>query len=178
MANNKTVTADKNRLSQSKFQLVIDKCPNTSFFCQKVNLPGLSGQTPKVPTPFKEIHETTDHLTYNDLVVTFEIDENLSNWLEIHKWMVGLGYPESSQSFADLVNDQSTTYRPKTGSKYSDGTLLLLTNSLNANFEVKFKDLHPTSLSDIDFETTDSDDLNLQATVQFKYLIYHVERTA
>ena len=50
-----------------------------------------------------------DKITYDDLSFSFFVDENLENYLEVHNWIRGLGYPESIQEFSDLKKT------PKTG---------------------------------------------------------------
>ena len=56
----------------------------------------------------------------------------------------------------------------------ADGTLNVLSSSQTANFKVKFLDMFPVSLSDLDFDATDSDIDYLTANVTFKYTIYNI----
>ena len=55
-----------------------------------------------------------------------------------------------------------------------DGTLNVLSSSSTPNFKVKFLDMFPVSLSDLDFDATDSDIDYLTANVTFKYTIYNI----
>ena len=57
---------------------------------------------------------------------------------------------------------------------YSDGTLQVLTSSNTPNFKLKFKDLWPYQLSDLQFDATDSDVEYLTSEVTFKYTIYDI----
>ena len=50
----------------------------------------------------------------------------------------------------------------------------VLTSSNIPNFKVKFLDMFPVSLSDLDFDATDSDIDYLTADVTFKYTIYNI----
>ena len=50
----------------------------------------------------------------------------------------------------------------------------VLSSSNVPNFKVKFLDMFPVSLSDLDFDATDSDIDYLTANVTFKYTIYNI----
>ena len=86
------------------------------------------------------------------------VDENLENFMEIQKWMRGLGYPESIQEAKDLDSGK-TKFEDKDQKsildhKVSDGTLSILNSSQNPKFLVKFKGLFPVSLTGLDFDVT------------------------
>ncbi|MGA1049027.1 MAG: hypothetical protein ACO3UU_13550, partial [Minisyncoccia bacterium] len=57
---------------------------------------------------------------------------------------------------------------------YSDGTLQILTSSQIPNFQVKFRDLFPYSLTTMTFDATDVDIEYFTAEVSFKYTIYDI----
>ena len=38
---------------------------------------------------------------------SFIVDEEMANYKEIYKWMIGLGYPNSQKDFTDLVIKRS-----------------------------------------------------------------------
>ena len=50
----------------------------------------------------KDIPVPGDKLTYADLTLSFFVDEDLENYIEVHNWLRGLGFPESIQEFIDL----------------------------------------------------------------------------
>ena len=50
----------------------------------------------------------------------------------------------------------------------------VLTSSNVPNFKVKFLDMFPVSLSDLDFDATDGDIDYLTADVTFKYTLYNI----
>jgi hypothetical protein len=75
-----------NYLQPSKFLLSFDRMPTVQYFCQEVNLPGVSmGQAP-INTPMLDIYAPGNKLTYSELSVTFTIDEGLVGWQEIYNW--------------------------------------------------------------------------------------------
>ena len=57
---------------------------------------------------------------------------------------------------------------------YSDATLFVLTSSNTSNFQVKFRNIFPYTLTDLTFDATDSDIDYLTAEVSFKYTIYDI----
>jgi hypothetical protein len=56
----------------------------------------------------------------------------------------------------------------------SDGTLQVLNNNNQANFDVTFRDLFPVSLSTLSFDVTQSDNNYFTASVTFQYTVYDV----
>lgn len=164
---------NKNMLSQIGFRFSVKRLPSVSFFASRINMPGLTLNAVPVPTPFKVINMAADKLEYGEFSVTFKVDEDMGNYLEIFDWMVGIGFPTKFDERKQLVaNGQNS---PGTGI-FSDGTLMINSSAKNPNMEVTFIDLLPVSLSDLDFTTQASDVDYLEATVSFKFLYYTITR--
>jgi hypothetical protein len=145
--------------------------PNVNFFAQKANIPGLSiAGTPEQANPFVAIPYYGDHAQFNELEVTFRVDENLQNFLEIQNWIRALTFPEDFAEFAALFKAQKGS---GDGLK-SDASLIITTNGKNPNFECVFEDIFPISISDLVFDTTDESVNYLDATVQFRYTLYKI----
>ena len=176
--------------SPTQFKFTITKLPKVEYFCTAANIPGISIPSPTQPTPLADIPLPGDTISFDDLSVTFMVDENLENYREIHGWMYGIGFPISRTQFGALVDagkDRFPTQgkdslktdpgKVKYGAKplgpiFSDATLNVLTSKNNANIEVRFSDVFPTALSGLDFNQQ-ADDVNyLSATVSFKYKIF------
>ena len=51
------------------------------------------------PTPFKEIPVQGDHLTFDNLEITFLVDEKLENYRELHQWLVGIDFQKQEHNF-------------------------------------------------------------------------------
>ena len=174
--------------TQFKFQIL--KLPKVEYFCTAVNLPGLSLNTVQQPTPLADIPLPGEKLSFGDLEMTFMVDENLENYQEISGWLFGLGFPKSRTQFANLVEaakdrfptngkDSQTTDAGKVkygasplGPIFSDATLNVLTSKNNANIEVRFNNVFPTSLSGLNFNQQANDIDYLTAAVSFKYKLY------
>jgi len=174
--------------TQFKFQLT--KLPKVEYFTTACNIPGISLSTALQPTPLKDIPLPGDTVEFNDLEITFLVDENLENYREIHGWMYGIGFPKDRNQYSALVDANKDRF-PTTGKDsqstdagkvkygampigpiFSDATLNVLTSKNTANIEVRFSDVFPTALSGLNFDQQ-ADDVNyLSATVTFKYKIY------
>ena len=76
--------ANKNFLSPLNFRFQIKKAPNVNFFVQKVNIPEIAVRAPDVMNPFVKIPYPGDHLEYGIFNISFKVDEDLQNYLEIH----------------------------------------------------------------------------------------------
>mgnify|MGYP003121935820 FL=1 len=176
--------------SPTQFKFTITKLPKVEYFCTAANVPGISIPSPAQPTPLADIPLPGDTISFEDLSVTFMVDENLENYREIHGWMYGIGFPISRTQFGALVDAGKDRFptdgkdslktdagKVKYGAKplgpiFSDATLNVLTSKNNPNIEVRFSDVFPTALSGLDFNQQ-ADDVNyLSATVTFKYKVY------
>ena len=57
------------------------------------------------PTPFKQIPVMGDDLTFENLEIGFLVDAKLENYIELHNWLLGIGFPKSRTQFSDLKTD-------------------------------------------------------------------------
>jgi hypothetical protein len=153
-----------NILSPTKYKLQILKSPTVAYNCQTANIPGIQLGAATQLTPRNAVPWPGDELAYEDLTATFIVDENLQNWLEIWKWMVGMSIARSHEEFKELI--------VSTEGMFSDINLMVLTNNMNPNFIVNFKYCWPTTLSEIRFDQTIVDEQPVVATVGFKYVTY------
>ena len=167
---------NRNFLSPVGFKFTLNRCPKVAFFSNSANIPGLNLGVVVQPSYLKDIDTPGDKIQFNDLTIRFLVDENLENYMEIQNWIRGLGFPYSLDEIYDLQQEQKyvDTSDSKLMNIYSDGTLHILTSSSTPNFKLKFKDLWPYSISDLQFDATDSDIEYLTAEVTFKYTIYDI----
>jgi len=172
---------NRNFLSPVGFKFTITKAPKVAFFCQQAGLPELALGIANQPSYLKDIDMPGEKLEYGDLTVSFLVDENLENYMSIHNWLLGLGFPETPQQFKDLVRDEDAVSRtnndiadPDYGQQFSDGSLIILTSHFNPAYQVRFKDLFPYSLTGLDFDATASDTEYFTAQASFKYTYYTI----
>ena len=141
-----------NPLADVQFKFDVSALPNTSFFIQTVNLPGISLEAQTIAIPqLQNFSRYTGVVTYEPLDIGFMIDEYLKNWQEVFEWMVG---------------DED---------KYTSAVLTILSSSMNPTMEIHFKDIFPTSLSAISFDSTTTDPVYQVATVSFNYTEYIIK---
>jgi hypothetical protein len=167
---------NRNFLSPTGFKFTLNRAPKVAFFSNSANIPGMTLGVAVQPTYLKDIDTPGDKITFDDFTLRFLVDEDLKNYMEIHNWIRGLGYPDSLKDIYDLQNQQEYVdmTRSKTMNIYSDGTLTVLGSGLNPNFKIKFHDLWPYNLSTLNFDATDTDIEYFTADVAFKYTIYEI----
>ena len=140
-----------NLLQGVQYKFDIAALPNISFFVQSTSLPGISLEAAQIGFPQRTgVARMTGVIEYEELTVAFLVDEYLKNWMEIYNWMLG---------------------KPS----YTSGVLTILSSSMNPTLEAHFKELFPTSLSALDFDSTTTDPEYQQASVSFKYTSYSIK---
>ena len=163
---------NRNFLSPIGFLFILDKAQKVSFLCQKAEIPTVSLGNVNIPTRGLVPIPVEGNMVYNDFSVEFIVDEDLRNYMQIHNWMRALGTPQDFEE--RKIWRESNQDSPTQDPRFSDATLQVLNNSNNANFDVIFKDLFPTSLSTLDFDVTGSDNDYFTATATFKYTLYEI----
>ena len=162
-----------NYLKPNGFQFRIDTIPNTSYFCQSAQIPSLSLSSAFLANPLVDFTVPGTNLTYDELTLKFIVQEDFKNYIEIHDWMTGLGFPEEREQYKQFKQDRAVSQKGFSSSgDYSDATLTVLNSDLNKAMEIKFIDCYPTSLQGLDFDISDGNAQYLTAQVTFKYTFY------
>lgn len=162
------IPQNRNFLAEPNFRFFIKKTPNLNYFGQKINLPGISIPNTEHPTPFARIPYSGDHIDFEPLEVTFMVDEDLGNYLEIFNWLYGLGFPKSHDQYRALAAQKKETG----DGLVSDASLMLLTSKGNAMFDITFIDAFPVSLTGLNFDSTTTDYQFITATATFLFTYY------
>ena len=169
---------NRNFLSPNGFRFALRRCPQAAFFCNQANIPDLSLGVANQPNYLRDIPTPGDKIDFGDLTLRFLVDEDLTNYMEIQKWIRGLGFPESIQDFNKFEkegqNNLPKRYAQFGDQIYSDGTLQILSSNLVAKFNVNFTELFPVSLTTLEFDATDTDIEYFTADVTFKYTMYDI----
>ena len=175
--------------SPTQFRFILNQIPKVQFFVQTANIPGINLGEVVIPTPYKDIPYIGDKITYENLSVQFLVDEHLENYIELHNWMIGLGFPKSRQQFTDFRSTTSNTANAAGKSNndigivgqpvperplYSDATLTILSNKNNPLVECRFADCFPASLSGLNYTQQVGDVEYLTASVDFRYKLYEI----
>ena len=166
---------NRNFLSPVGFKFTLAKYPKVSFFCNSSRIPELNLGTAIQPSYLKDLDVPGEKIIYGDLTVRFLVDENLENYMAIHNWITGLGFPETTQQFKNQTTNSDGIRDLK--EQYSDGSLSILNSNYRTTANVKFKDLFPVSLTSLDFDSTVTDIQYFTAEATFKYTVYNIVDT-
>ena len=166
-----------NLLQPTKFLMSFDRIPDTQYFLQAANIPGISCPHIRTSTPGLDYYSAGNKMEYNNLTITFILDEELLSWRNIHKWFRSFASPEGTRERNPLAEIQNPSVKIQK-SAYSDAVLTVLTNLNNTNFRIEFHDLFPISLSDIQFDTRLSAEQTMTADATFMFGYYNIVDTA
>jgi hypothetical protein len=106
----------------------------------------------------------------------------MSNYLEMYRWLVALGFPENYDQFSAFTKDRPSRFpfvTKATGKEevlaYSDATLTILDSTNNPKVNIIFKNLFPISLQALDFDIASASVEYFTAIASFKYTIFEVQ---
>ena len=166
---------NRNFLSPLGFRFSLAKIPKVNFFCNSARIPEINLGIAVQPSYLKDIDVPGEKLTYGDLTIRFLVDENMENYMAVHNWLTGLGFPETTQEFKDLTTD--TDGQRDFDEQFSDGNLYILNSNFRSVAAVKFVDLFPVALTSLDFDATEPDVQYFTAEATFKYTVYNIVGT-
>ena len=167
-----TQLKNRNLLSPVGFKLTLNTKRKIDLFSNTATIPALTLGTALQTTPLRNIDVPGDELLYDDFQMEFLVDEDLVNYMVVHNWLTGLGFPESYQEFKTLTTDPEQQKDDKL--QYVDGSLHILNSNLRDIAVVKFQDLFPVSLTGLEFRATDDDINYFTASATFKYMMYNI----
>jgi len=154
-----------NLLQPTKFLLTFDRVRTTQYFCQSVNLPGVTLGEVNRATPFLDMYSPGTKLTYDPLTVEFILDEELQGWKNLYDWFLTMADPDGFEK-------RDGSKELQTNKHFSDATLTILSGLNNPILRIQYLNVFPLSISDINFDTTQSADTILTATATFRYQSY------
>ena len=179
--------------SPTQFRFLINQLPKVQYFTVAANIPGLTLSENQYDTPLKNIPLPGEKLEFEDLNITFIVDENLENYIELHEWLTAIGFPKDREQFTTFrsstadspvltqgISDDrgltTGTAQLSTSARgmFGDAILTILTNKNNPVVEVRFQDLFPVALGALDFTQTATDVEYITVTADFSYKIYEI----
>ena len=164
----------------TKFKFSINKLPKVEYFTTACNLPGINLGESIFPTPLKQIPVMGDELTYENLEITFLVDEKLENYIELHNWLTGIGFPDDRAQFTNFREENLNAF-PDSGKAagnegvqgmFGDATLTITSAKNNPIVEARFEDVYPVALSALQYDQQQDDITYLTASATFSYKIY------
>jgi len=161
------LASEKNQdlIKSDNYVFDIERFPDLKFKCTSVNLPGISLGFMPFEHPIEVIKLPGTSLIYEDLILTFLIDDNLTNYKTIYNWMHVLKtlHNQEESSFNDLEN-QIQGIRE---GYFSDCILMILSNKNNIIQKVKFTDCFPYNLGDLDFRVGETTEIIMNVTFAY-----------
>ena len=161
---------NRNFLSGVGFKFNLTKFPKVDFFSNSARIPELNLELTTQASYLKNIDIPGERLSYGDFTLRFLVDENMENYQSIYDWLTGLGFPETTKEFAEIIKDSDGQRDPKEA--FCDGTLRILNSNYREVGKVKFNDLFPISLTSLEFDATNTDVQFFTAEATFKYTLY------
>ena len=181
---------DYSQLNQ--FRLFMPIFPTTNWFVTRCNIPGVTMGQGVQATSLIDMPIVGDKLTYDDFYCTFIVDEQLKNYIEMHDWLVNIGFPSAHSEFnAKSRPDQFK--RPQQTIKnlehqltpavfsatdrdlYCNIDLFILSSKNNPVVKIQMIEAFPTSLTNIEYSSQESETSYAECTATFAYSYFTLE---
>ena len=162
------VPATFNLQSPLGFRFFIKRAPNTNYYVNRVNIPGIQLPAAEQATPYYPVPWPGDHLSWETLILNFRVDEGMNNYFELHNWMMAAS--------TAIPSDYATLSKTPefTGFGVESEIVLAVQNAQkNVIRIINFHYAWPTVLKmDASFDTSLTEVHYVSATCVFKYLNY------
>ena len=134
------------------FLLEIPLAKELNYFVQTVDVPGLT--MAGVESPYRNVQANvpSNRIDYDQLNLTFIVDENWANWNYVFEWMKRIRTGNSA------ISDTM-----------SDITLNLVNSNKNLNKIMVFRGAYPTLLGTLPLDSTVVDSNPLVCSLSFRY---------
>lgn len=165
-----------NLLQPTKYLLTFTKIPATQYFCQSINIPGVTVSQLQINTPVHDYYVAGNKQEHSNLNINFLLDEQIESWKNIFYWMKSFSSPkniEERKRIEELLNDVPGLPIKGKGI-YSDAVLTVLSNLNNPMYRIQYYNCFPISLSDITFDTRQSADDIMTADASFVYEYFEI----
>lgn len=148
-----------NLLNGTNFKFTTSKVPGVEYFCTDVTFPSISIGQIAMDTPMGPHYEPGVSIQFTELSCDFLVDEEMSNYFELFKWMRECSVPPKNPT-------------PYPGGKFfpfADLSLTILDNTLNAQYEINFVNAFPVSLGSISFDSDVDTPVPARCNVMFRF---------
>lgn len=156
---------NKNYTLSTHFQFQCRKIPAATYFCQSANLSGLNLESIAQPTMFNNIPRPATKLKPESLSLSFVVDEELKNWIEIYNWM------QSATNQTDFEK-----YEDPSKHLNSESILFILDSNNNPRFKVNFYNIFPISLGGLNFQSGNTESTPMYSQVVFDYSHHDIRK--
>ena len=128
-----------------------EKGDDLILFCSEVQLPGITLDTILVETPYYEQKEASNKISFDDLIITYSIDEKYDNYKLLLDWLLYIKSPLNYE-----IRNQKVT-----------ASLFTYTNNENPSTEFVLHNIFPISIEPINFDSKVEDSEDIPHTVSF-----------
>jgi len=144
----------------SKWRLVIpflsflsddEKGDDLILFCSEANIPGITLDVTPIETGFMDFKDPSNRITFDDLIITYAVDELYTNYKLLFNWLMYIKDPNRFE-----VRNQRV-----------DASLYMYTNNDNPSFEFVFRDIFPSNIEPLSLDKKISDNDDFLHTVTF-----------
>ena len=161
------LTTNINYLQPTGFAVSIskDNYPNLQYFAQSVTHPGVSVSDVDIQFSRRNIPTVGDKILFDELQITFLVDEDMKAYEEMFAWL------------NRLVNDEYKTAAGTILSGFSseaDITVTVLSSHNNANKQIRYINAFPINVSGVEFTSQSGDVTPLTFTAGFRYSYYEL----
>ena len=181
-----------NYSQSNQFKVRLSLFPKTELFVVRANIPSVTLGMGVQATRLIDMPIVGDKITYDQFYFTFLVDEQLQNYMELHNWLLNIGFPERYDQFQGQVRPDGTT-RPtgKTSDPevsgfgkfsdrdlYSDITMHILSSKNNPVAKIKFFECFPVNLTNVEYSQQESDTTYAECTATFAYTLFTAEASS
>jgi len=128
-----------------------EKGDDLILFCSEVQLPGITLDTILIETPYYEQKEASNKISFDDLIITYSIDEKYNNYKLLLDWLLYIKHPERYE-----IRNQKVT-----------ASLFTYTNNENPSTEFVLHNIFPVSIEPISLDNKIEDSEDILHTVSF-----------
>lgn len=166
----KRLPANRNFLTNTGFQMVVQKLPDTAFFVTKWDVPNITLNPAYSNNPFVKMPETGDKIEYEPLTIRYKINEDLSNYVELYTWIRQMGFSESHQEFK-RIREQSEGFSDK-----CEISVFVLDSKKQPIVEFQFHEAFPIGVTGWNMDHGAGNVRTLEGTAIFTYATFSIYR--
>lgn len=147
-----------NSAKSTSFFAVMGFDRNLTYTIQSTNLGGVSLTPAEMPARFSNIPFPGDKAQFGDLSLRFLLDENLSQWTTLNKWIFQL-----TEGIKNTDGDELISYVE----------LTVLDRQNQPTIRIRYNNAHVIDIGDIEYDIV-GDEETLASTATFTYSHYTI----
>jgi hypothetical protein len=152
-----SVPEQYNELRDINFKMVLDDLPNVEYYTQDVSLPAMSLDAPRMASPYIDWQTGGSKMSFEPLNLTFIVDEDLKNVVELYKWMYKI----------QLTNEPEKYFK--------SSTLHILDGNKETTTRIYFRNMIITNVSGFQLSSKSSEATPIDTTVSFVYSYFYFD---